>query len=116
MKTRLWVAMAALAVLTQVAVAADAGRKKQLDMAYVPGDCFGAMVLHPQELIKAPAAAPMVKAMSLPVAIDPASIDEVLILFPVPSKEPGPGRGKPKFVVRLSHAANTDMMAKESWG
>ena len=117
MKTLLWVAMAALAVLAQVAAAADAGRKKQLDLAYVPGDCFGAMVLHPQELIKAPAAAPMVKAMSLPVAIDPASIDEVLILFPVPVKEAtGPNRDEPSFVVRLGHAANTDMMAKEFLG
>jgi hypothetical protein len=120
MKTRAWVAtcvaLVFLAGLTQAAAAADAGRKKSLDLAYVPGDCFGAMVLHPQELIQAPAAAPMVKAMSLPVALDPASIDEVLILFPVPAKEPGPDRGEPSLVVRLKQAANTDLLAKEFLG
>jgi hypothetical protein len=103
-------ALAFLAGLAQVAAAADAGRKKQLDLTYVPGDSFGAMVLHPQELVKAPPAAPILKAMSLPVALDPASIDEVLILFPVPD------RGAPSFVVRLSQAANTDLMAKEFLG
>lgn len=121
MRKHVWVlttvAVAILAGLAQAAAAADAGRKKQLDLTYVPGDCFGALVLHPQELVKTPTAAPMLKAMSLPVALDPASIDEVLILFPVPVKQAtGPNRGEPSFVVRLNQAANTDMMAKEFLG
>jgi len=105
----------------QVATAAEAARPRQLDLTYITDDFFGVVVLHPQQMARAPAVAALLKNDDFATAFkeigfDPLKLEEVLMLLPAPQEGPGARSGGPSVVLRLSPPVDTDALAKAMLG
>jgi hypothetical protein len=83
----------------------------QLDLTYVTADFNGAVVLHPQRLLKSPLLAPLLQDPGLEEAVKqtgvgPRKVERVLLLTePFPNsggKPPPPGPGPPQALFQLA--------------
>jgi prepilin-type processing-associated H-X9-DG protein len=92
---------------------------KPLEVSYVTPDFFAALVIHPQRIVKSPLVAPLLKDEMVAgqirrLGIEPAEIEEAMVLMPVPTKNKPSGKGEsPCFVVRFAHAVDAkSLLAK----
>jgi len=105
----------------QVVTAAEAARPRPLDLTYITDDFCGVVVLHPQQMVRSPAVAALLKnedfaTVFKEVGFDPLKLVEVLMLLPAPQEAPGARSGGPSFVLRFSSPVDADALAKAMLG
>lgn len=81
---------------------------KPLDVSFVGPGFYAAVVLHPRRLLQSPLIAPLLKDPDIAAAIqqweiDPANIEQILMLTPIPSQaKAASSPDSPSFIVRFA--------------
>ena len=97
---------AAPAAVPKAAQSAKPG--KPLDVSYVGPGFYAAVVLHPRRLAQSPLIAPLLKDPAITAAlqqweIDPANIEQILMLASIPSQaKASGGPDSPDFIIRFA--------------
>ena len=122
MRTSALVAMCLSVVMSaglsgRIAAGAEETPAKQLDLTYVTADCYAAVIFHPQQMAKLPAAAPLVKRLEkaeMPAVFNPLHIEQVVVMFPGHAAgDRHANSPAPVFVLRFGKGVNVDAMAAD---